>query len=241
MNSLAPRRLLPIALASAGLLSVAWAQQQPTTLEPYEPLDGARSGTRPKFVVRAESASVMKLRFKIELSRDRFKTISYTFDQLKDSNGWAFTAAEGQEPGAIHFARQPIKGGDYLWRVASWDGLSWMTGPTEFRITVDDVSPAEVTGVRMTRVKGSGCVRVSWDSVVTDANGGTERIKQYHVYRYWERTRVNPIGPFAAGSTTDTEFEDCNPLTLGKPLVFYRVEAEDEAGNVFGRMLPGPR
>lgn len=211
------------------------AQQQPTSLTPEIPKDGASVNVRPKFVVRADSPDVSKLRFRIELSRDDFKTIAYTFDQLKEANGWAFLENEGETPGALYFPSKRIAGGDYTWRVSSWDGLSWKVSDTTFRLNIDDVPPAEVTDVRMYRNPQTGCMHISWDPVVTDVKGNPERVARYHVFRYWKRSSVPSLGPFEAGTTPGTEFDDCNADTLKRPMVFYRVEAEDEAGNIFGR------
>ena len=234
------RRLARTSAALLGLLLAtlgARAQQQPSRLTLDQPKDGAAVSPRPKFVVRTDAADVSKLRFRIELSRDDFKTVAYTFDQLKEANGWAYIESEGEPPGAILFVRKKLDGGDYVWRVSSWDGLSWQTGPEVQRVTIDDVPPAEVQGVRMRRDPATGCMHISWDPVSTDQNGGPERIARYHVFRYWQRAAVPSIGPNEAGTSTETTYVDCDPTTLKKPMVFYRVEAEDEAGNIFGRRI----
>jgi hypothetical protein len=214
---------------------IAVAQQQPTTLALETPRDGASVAKKPRFVVRVSGADVEKLRFKIELSGDEFKTIAYTFDQRKDPSGWAVTALADQTPGAAYFPRQPLAGGDYLWRVASWDGLSWKEGGDRFRVQIDDVPPEDVDGVRMTRDPGGACVRLTWQPVVSDRDGRPERVAMYHVYRYAAKGPTHPIRPFQAGETTGFTFEDCDAASLKKPVLFYRVVAEDEAGNIPGR------
>jgi hypothetical protein len=215
--------------------SSADAQQQPKSVSPDAPKDGASVGKKPRLYVRVEGGDVEKLRFRIELSRDEFKTIAYTFDQLKDDDGWAATVLDDQSPGAVYFVRQPLAGGSYVWRVASWDGLSWMDGANRFRIQVDDVPPADVDGVRMNRAPGGSCVRISWEPVTTDRDGGPERVARYHVYRYAAKGATHPIRPFEAGETAELAFEDCDASFLDKPVLFYRVVAEDEAGNIPGR------
>lgn len=226
--------------ACAGALALlvassAGAQQQPKSVSPEAPVDGASVGKKPRFALRIDGGDVDKLQFRIELSRDEFKTIAYTFDQLKDADGWAVTVLDDQSPGAVYFTRQPIAGGNYLWRVASWDGLSWMDGSRRFRIQIDDVPPADVDGVRMSRPPGGSCVHISWEPVTTDSNGGPERVARYHVYRYAAKGPTHPIRPFEAGETAELTFEDCDAVIVDKPVLFYRIVAEDEAGNIPGR------
>ena len=222
---------LPIALAWLP----ATAQQQPTSLAPESPRDGASVGTKPRFVVRAMGTDVEKLRFRIELSADAFRTIAYTFDQLKDTNGWAYTVLDDQSPGAVYFARQPLAGGDYVWRVASWDGLSWKESSDRFRVRIDDVPPADVDGVLVWRDAKTGCVRISWSAVTTDRDGRDERVAVYHVYRYASKGPTQPIRSYEAGVTPSLDFDDCDAEAAKKPTLFYRVVAEDEAGNIAGR------
>ena len=198
-------------------------------------MDGSSVGKKPRFGIRVVGGDVDKLRFRIELSRDEFKSIAYTFDQLKDDNGWAVTILDDQTPRAAYFSREPLAGGDYLWRAASWDGLSWMDGTRRFRIQIDVTPPADVDGVRMTRDPEGPCVRITWEPVTTDREGGAERIKLYHVYRYAAKGPTHPIRMYQAGETADLEIEDCDTALSSKPVLFYRVVAEDEAGNIPGR------
>jgi hypothetical protein len=213
----------------------AEAQHQPATLSPESPRDGASVGKKPRFVVRASGTDVEQLRFRIELSTDDFRTIAYTFDQLKDPNGWAYTLLDDESPGAVYFLRQPIEGGDYLWRVGSWDGLSWRESATPFHLRIDDVPPADVDGVLMWREPATGCVRITWSAVTTDRDGRPERVALYHVYRYASKGPTQPIRPFEAGETASLELDDCDAEAAKKPILFYRVVAEDEAGNIPGR------
>jgi hypothetical protein len=219
-------------IVSAG---IGVAQQQPPALAPESPRDGASVATKPRLVVRAGGVDVEKLRFRIELSRDGFKTLAYTFNQLKDATGWAVTTLDDQTPGAVYFPRQPLAGGDYLWRVASWDGLTWKEGRDRFRLQIDDVPPEDVEGVRMARDPGGSCMRITWQPVTTDRDGRPERVASYHVYRYAAKGPTHPIRPFEAGETTGFSFDDCDAASLEKPVLFYRVVAEDEAGNISGR------
>lgn len=234
---IAPRRRLPLAAAIVALAAplLAHAQAQPTLLSPAEPKDGASVGKKPRFVIRAATSDVEKLRFRIEMSKDEFKTVAYTFDQLKDANGWAYTVLDDQTPGAAYFTHEVLAGGDYKWRVSSWDGLSWLPSADEYRLQIDDVPPADVEGVTMTRDASAGCVRLRWAPVTTDRDGGAERVAVYHVYRYASKGPIHPVRPFEAGTSNTLEFSDCDKNELKKPILFYRVVAEDEAGNIAGR------
>ena len=142
------------------------------------------------------------------MTRDAWKTIAYTFDQLADAAGWAVTALNDQTPGAVYVPRQPLVGGDYEWRVASWDGLSWKEGTEDFRVRIDDVPPEDVDGVRMARDPESGCVRLMWLPVTSDREGRPEHVAMYHVYRYAAKGPTHPIRPFEAGETTSHAYED---------------------------------
>ncbi len=214
---------------------VVFAQQQPKTIAPESPPYGASVGKKPRFLIRVSGGDVEKLRFKITLSRDAWNTVAYTFDQLDDAAGWAVTALRDQTPCAVYFPRQPLAGGDYEWRVASWDGLSWKDGEADFRLQIDDVPPGDVDGLRMVRERASGCVHLAWLPVLTDREGRAERVARYHVYRYAAKGPTHPIRPFEAGETTSHAFDDCDGEALKKTVLFYRVVAEDEAGNIPGR------
>jgi hypothetical protein len=162
------------------------------------------------------------VRYRIELSTDGFRTIAYTFDQQADPNGWIYA-----DPGAAFAPRKPVESGTYVWRVASWDGVTWKAGSGELHLRVDDVPPTDVRGLAMMR-RASGCVGLVWDPVTEDVKGGTETIRTYHVLRLTS-TRGTPV---AAGDAKAATFEDCDPELPSRPLLYYRVVPEDEAGNV---------
>lgn len=226
--------LAGVVLLLAAHVSVR-ALEQPERLLPETPKDGASVGKKPRFALRAEGGDAQKLRYRIELSRDGFETIAYTFDQLKEPNGWAYTELPDGTPGAVYFSRQALAGGDYLWRVASWDGLSWRDGHGMSRLQVDDVPPGEVEDVRMSRSQQVPCVHITWNPVAVDRDGRPERVAAYHVYRYTAKGTTHPIRPFEAGATPELQYDDCDPAALTKPILYYRVVAEDEAGNIPGR------
>src|SRR5262245_41359634 len=94
----------------------AWAQGQPSQLTLEMPKDGEWVAPKPKFVVRTDAEDVSKLRFRIELSKDGFKKVDYTFDQLKSPNGWAYLQMENEPQGAVCFPQKKLAGGTYEWR-----------------------------------------------------------------------------------------------------------------------------
>ena len=218
---------------AAALLLVAISPalaEHPTTLAPQAPADGAVTGRKPQFVLRATGGAVESVRFRIELSRDGFRTIAYTFDQVADPNGWVYAAdVDAGVPGAVYAPRRPIDAGRYAWRVASWDGVTWRVAPGTFRLDIDDVPPAEVERLALTRDRG--CVRLVWDPVVTDARGGSERIARYHVLRFTAVSSRASAGQ-EVGEAKAASFEDCDPALDDRPLVYYWIVPEDEAGNV---------
>ena len=90
--------------------------------------------------------------------------------------------------------------------------------------------PADVEGVEMT-IDESGAIHLAWDPVTTDREGRPEYVSRYHVYRYYNRSFFFVIRPFEIGVTERTEFVDASDRALNTPLVFYKITAEDEAGN----------
>ena len=224
-----------VAAIVLGVCLPALAQQQPAGLSPASPPDGASVGKKPRFLIRVDGGEIEKLKFRIEMSTDAFHTLAYTFDQARERNGWALTVLEDQSPGAVYFSRQELAGGDYVWRVASWDGLSWKESGDRFRLRIDDVPPADVDGVRLDREPGGACVHVWWKAVTVDRDGRPERVASYHVYRYATKGPTRPVRPYEAGETSSLEMEDCDPDAAGSRTLFYRVVAEDEAGNIAGR------
>jgi hypothetical protein len=201
--------------------------EHPKNLAPQAPADGAVTGRKPQFVLRAEGGAVESARFRIEMSRDGFRTIAYTFDQVADPNGWIYASdVDAGVPGAVYAPRLPIEAGRYAWRVASWDGVTWRAAIRTFHLDIDDVPR-----LALTRDLPRGCVRLVWDPVVTDARGGSERIARYHVLRFTAVASPSSAGQ-EVGQAKVESFDDCDPALDNRPLVYYRIVPEDEAGNV---------
>lgn len=197
---------------------------------PLEPPDGAVVGTRPRFAIGFKGTELVKSQFKIELSTDGFETIAYTFDGREDRNGWAHTPFD-EVPGAIYMPRRPLPHGTYAWRVYAWNGVEWVRGKRVHTVIVDGVPPADVQGLRVRVNRDKRAILLEWDPVTTDQEGGPERVALYHVYRYEKRSFFFVIRPFEIGTTDSTRFEDTDPRALDSRMLFYKVTAEDEAGN----------
>lgn len=204
---------------------------------PLEPEDGATSGPRIRFRIGIDGTDVMKMQFRIELSRDRFDTVAYTFDQREDPKGWGWVTHGFDDKGGVYLNSEPLEHGAYEWKAWAWNGVDWVEGDTTFRLVVDTVPPAEVSGLRLKRTAEGG-VALTWDPVWSDENGDAETVASYHVFRYFRRAFFDTIRPNVVATVEDTRWEDADPLALAAGLVVYDVIAEDVAGNHIQRM-PG--
>ena len=197
---------------------------------PIEPEDGAVVGHRPKFRLGVEGSDIMKMRFRIELSRDGFRSVDYNFDQIDDRNGWAFITSGFDEQGALFVIRSPLKGGVYEWKAYAWNGVDWIEGDQVHRLTVDTVPPAAVESLRLSLDRDRERVLLNWQPVLWDQQGNSENVTRYHVYRY-HRPSFSAFRTHEIAQVDDIFFEDEDAIEMGLRTVFYRITAEDEAGN----------
>jgi len=224
-----------VVLLAVVLLGPSLARAQTVDdVYPLEPADGAIVGPKPFLKIGVEGSDLPKMRFRIELSRDDFDTIAYTFDQQEERNGWAFTAL-GSESGAMYRVSRPLSNGKYDWRAAAWNGVDWVPGDTVFRLYVDSVPPADVDGLEIRWDPDSGSVHLEWDPVVTDRDGRPETVAKYNVYRYERRSIFFVSRIWWVGETEVPEFDDRSLKGRMAPLLFYKVSAQDAAGNEFDR------
>lgn len=219
-----------IAAIIAGMVSSSPNAQTVDRVYPLDPPNGATVGTKPYLKVGFEGTDLSKTRFRIDLSRDDFDTIEHTFDQLADGNGWAYTALGG-ESGALHMVRKPLEDGEYQWRVAAWNGVDWVPGKDDGWFRVDGIPPGEVTGIDMRIDYNAKSVHLEWDPVTVDRDGRPETVVRYHVYRYAKKSMFFVIRPFRLATVESTEFEDKDRLAFESPILFYKITAEDAAGN----------
>ncbi len=199
-------------------------------VRPLEPEWRATVGPRPRFKIGVEGTDLVKMRFRLVLSQDEFDTELYVFDQSEEPNGWAFTAVMG-ESGAIFTPPKPLQDGRYQWRADAWNGVEWVEGDEYSEVDVDSVPPAYVEGLAMAVEPGGTGIVLEWDSVTTDQDGRPEYVEKYHIYRYIRRSFFFVIRPFEIAVTDGNSFVDRDEIALVTPLVFYKVNAEDQAGN----------
>jgi len=219
-------------LAIVALAAGTASAQTVDDVFPYEPKDRARVGPKPMLRVGVDGTDVRQMFFRIELSRDDFDTIAYTFDQKENRERWGYMIMGFEGPrGARFMVAEPLEDGDYDWRVSAWNGFEWIDGKITHRLTVDAVPPADVHGLSMTVDRQGKGVALSWKPVTFDRNGAPEYVAKYHVYRYELRSFFFVIRPFRIATVESTRFVDRDPKALAAPLVFYKVTAEDDAGN----------
>jgi hypothetical protein len=226
-----PNRLTSLA-ALLGMLAAGGpaVAQVVDRVFPLEPVSGAVVGKKPFLKIGLEGTDLPKVRFRIELSRDDFDTIDRTYDQMVEANGWAFTALGG-ESGALFMVRDPLEDGRYQWRVAAWNGVDWVPGKDEAWFVVDGVPPADVTGIEMVIDHDARSVKLRWDPVTVDQEGRPETVVKYHIYRYAKKTVFFVIRPFRLATVDTTWFDDTDRVALESPILFYKITAEDAAGN----------
>lgn len=200
-------------------------------VSPREPERDAVVGIKPRLRIAVRGQDWTKIQFKIELSRDSFDTVTATFDQMKEPNGWAFVGLGKDEPGAIYQLREPLHDGEYQWRVFAWNGVDWVPGKTAYRFRVDATPPADVEGLQVRVDHTAGQVSLQWSPVSLDKNGRPELVSVYHVYRYERKWFFSSYGAYEIGTTEETAFVDKDEDALNGPLIFYKVTAEDAAGN----------
>jgi hypothetical protein len=219
-----------IAVAAIGLLGTGVVRSQVIhDVFCIEPADRARVGPKPRFRMGIRGAELEKVHYRIELSRDDFETIEHTFDQLVNRSGWGVIDPRFENPGAVYLTSKPLEDGTYDWRPWAHNGIDWVEGKIACRIEIDSIAP-ETVEVQM-YVSPEGNIVLDWDLVTLDLDGRPEYVTKYHVYRYKMRTMFFVVRPFHYAEVDQPPFEDDNPDSLATRLLFYKVTAEDEAGN----------
>ncbi|MEW5807495.1 MAG: hypothetical protein AB1756_09145 [Acidobacteriota bacterium] len=201
-----------------------------------EPENGKITNNKPLFKILVEGDDISpSTKYRIELSRDDFETVEQTFEQISEKRGWSIHEYEN-EKGAIYRAQKPLPDGVYQWRASVYDGISYIDGKQTSSFIVDSIPPVEVTGLDLEFDPTTGFTHLRWDSVFLDANGNSEQVDHYNIYRYEKRSFFFVIRVFYIGSTETTSFidKDVNKNIPGK-VIYYKVVAVDKAGNELGR------
>ena len=223
------RRLLLVVLASGLALPAAGAPFE--AIYPVAPRDGSVLGARPLFQVGYRGVAERderNLRFRIALSRDGFASEEHVFDQRARRSGWL----PGDDGKMIFRPPRPLPDGQYEWRVWAWDGMAWIRGNGAFRLRIDTVPPADVEGLRVWVDPTGSALRLRWEPVTLDQLGGAEFVPRYHVYRYEKRREFPVVRLFEIGVAETPEFTDDDWTDNPSPILYYRVVAEDQAGNI---------
>ena len=169
------------------------------------------------------------MRFRIALSKDGFASETHTFDQRKRTGGWV--PGDGCE--LIFRPPRPLADGSYEWRAWAWNGVEWVGGGPPRKLRVDTVAAAEIAELRMTWDADLRTVWLRWDPVTVDLNGDAEYVVGYHVYRYARGPDLPRVRPFEIGFVETPEFVDVDPDPASE-ILYYKIAAEDAAGNVTG-------
>lgn len=202
---------------------------------PVSPADGAVVGPRTVFQVGYEALGQphpRRLRFRIRLDPLQPGAEGYVFDQRRRKSGWMVGEAER----VLYRARKPLRDGLYRWEVAAWNGLEWVDGDDVFKIRVDSIPPAAVEGLRVVSHRDGGRLFLEWNPVTLDRNGAPEFVARYHVYRYERRGTFRRVRSHEVAVVELPRFLDSEPRAARSEILYYRVTAEDAAGNE-GRLL----
>lgn len=196
---------------------------------PLAPPDAAIVGRRTHFELGyetlGEQLDTSELLFRITLHPLRLNGARYEFDQRADPGGWIL----GDENRVLHRPRLPLADGLYRWTASFWNGVAWSPESPAIEIRIDSVPPADVSGLRLAR--GADGLVLDWDPVTLDRDGRSEYVRGYHVYRY-ERGPLPPaVRAHEIGVVERPPFVDRKPIDSGATVLFYRITAEDEAGN----------
>ena len=218
--------LLWILVASAGAVDAQTVEEVLTLAPAWR----ETVGPQPVFKIGVQGTDLDKISLRLVLSQDDFDTETYVFNQVEEPNGWAYIALKG-EFGAVFIPPKPLKNGRYQWRADAWNGLHWVEGDDYSEVDIDSVPPAYVEGLVMDVEPGGAGIVLQWDQVTTDQNGHPEWVAKYHIYRYVRRNFFFAIRPFEIAVTDETRFVDRDEIALVTPLVFYKINAEDQAGN----------
>lgn len=213
--------LLPIAAAPAAFCI--------DDVTPFEPAGGATVGERPvfRFHVKGDWKGVGQA--KIELSRDRWKTVEKSWDMRESMAGWGMIAEE-DEKGGLFRCTEAIPEGDWEWRVTVFQNGAQYDGARTAAFRVDATPPAEVEGLRMKRVQ-DGSIVLTWDPVIYDVEGRPETVDHYVVYRYNSKGVFLNAKGMEAGESSTTSFTDKSPMKTTTEIVAEasKAKAKEEA------------
>ena len=102
------------------------------------------AGTGPHATFRVRTLSPASLMYRIQVSRDNFESIAYTFNQARSLNGWdRGIYRDGQA--AEFISPTALEPGDYQWRASAW--IAEIDQWTDFSETLFFVVKSETIGL----------------------------------------------------------------------------------------------
>lgn len=244
------RRLLLATLLSA--CAVSWTFGYSDEM-PASPADGENVDSMLEFYIRADGSPEKEEYYKIEVSSDfDFETIVASYNSRDDISGWVFGDLMGLEDvppelmpenyQGIHLrTRLELPDGEYFWRAfKARGGGAWEPIDGELSFYVDTTPPASVAEVDMW-ITERGELAFEWEPVINDLDGNQEAVGGYRIYRYTSTKKRYPtMTRYLIAETEYTEHVQPGALDDGHRIVFYRIQAVDEAGNEEGRRRPAP-
>jgi hypothetical protein len=202
-------------------------------LRALSPEADAVVSSRPVFQLQfdaVEPEESRRMRFRIVLTAADSDEKSYVFDQRRRRSGWLATA----DGTAVFRPPRSIDDGRYAWHFAAWNGVEWVHSIETRKLRVDSVPPADVEAIQLQHDREGRTVHLTWKPVVLDQDGSAEFVTRYHVYRYSKNPDLPHVRAFEVGVVEIPEFTD-GPTHPDETILFYRIAAEDEAGNVSAR------
>ncbi len=197
---------------------------------PVSPADGAVVGPRTVFQLGYEvlgERHPRKLRFRIRLDPVHPGSEPYVFDQRQRRAGWLV----GEPDRVLYRTRKPLQDGLYRWEVAAWNGVEWLVGDDVFEVRVDSIPPADVEGLRVVLQHDGERLVLEWKPLTLDRNGAPEFVVRYHVYRFERRGGFRGVRSHEIAVVEQPRFLDTEPRSERSKILYYRVTAEDAAGN----------
>jgi hypothetical protein len=218
------------------LPSIAIADDTPPAFEtifPLAPETRTVSGPRPIFHIGftgVDAHDVRRMRFKLVLREDGLNAETYVFDQRRRKSGWT----QGSRGEVIYRPRKPLRDGEFVWTVMAWNGVNWVAGGSSRTIRIDTVPPADVLGLTLAFDRDTQELTIDWDPVSLDQQSHSEFVSGYHVYALPGRADLPVARPYRIGIVEVPRFVERVASPEDVPIIFYRVVAMDQAGNVSG-------
>ncbi len=220
---------------------------------PGYPVNDERVGAWFEFWIEADGRPATEEFYRIEVARDSdFEQVVAVFDQRKQKQGWLIGDPLGlddipeqyrpQNYEGIHYkVRGRLRDGEYWWRAyKALGGGDWTLLDGEGHFFVDTDPPAPVDSLEVTKLE-DGSIELRWAPVVMEVDEEPEDTAGYRVYRYTRRLKRYPLMTrYLVAETEDTRLVLPPDEDENLKIVFYRVNAVDQAGNEMGRRRPKP-